>query len=460
MTTPRTWISPGDSFHGIGAFQDGFSHILAISENAPLEGIPISDDASQTAISALTWHNLIPAKNVESGFEFKGEAGDRLVGEGVDPSTFALTGAELTLSLEMPVIVTALGWVDPIFLTLWELCRGGVWGSGSAVLGTLRGLAAVNSTDLFITNIEEFLELSTPFSAAITSTDGSTSENITITQCDRETRSITIETPLLESFPEKSLIVARTRYSHGPRREPSVTLFGSQEGMMSPTLVNKITLDVKPADTLSASVEFTSIGLNRAPQIPLRAATPNLILQHSRRSPLRFIEGQSVHLSLLSSSNIGERFGLTGILGDPLVAGYQGIGIPEFTVTGISISVDNRLQVVHSSKALYYGSASRRTRENRFGMVLVSEGRVISGSIKYKSPLAPRAVAERLAGPGSFQGGGIRVNYGGVFALELTDVTWGTSKGRSSADDLEERTLEFTMVSRTRDSMPELLWVS
>lgn len=444
----KTWISPANSFLGLPEYQDGFNHVVALCQDNAMDGFVVDDN---TSVGLLTERDLLPTESFDVEIDFSGEVGEPLIGEGRDRTTFYLKGAEVKSSLSMPLLGSSFGIVDYTFIRLWELCRNAAWGSGYSVSGLTQSDLSTGDTIIQISNIEEFASLGLPFVANLGT------EVVNIIAFDPINSLLLLENPLTASKSSGTLLAVKTRFAKGPRNNPSITLLSTQEGKLLSALVDKISIDVSPSKPLSAKIDFQHLGLSRSTQIPLKSATQNLTLLQSRRSPVFRIEGQSVTISLLSGD--GLLYGLSDVSGDPLLSGFQGIGLSPFTITGINLSIDNHLKVVHTAKSLSHDS-KKRTLSNRFGLALTSEGRTITGQISYKSPIQPRKVLEKLAGASGMQGGGIKINYGGAFCLHLNDVAWSLSKGNSSANDTEDRTINFSLISKNRDAFPELLWES
>jgi hypothetical protein len=119
----------------------------------------------------------------------------------------------------------------------------------------------------------------------------------------------------------------------------------------------------------------------------------------------------------------------------------------------VSLTIDNQLKEIYSNHSLKSNVQSRR-RENAYPYALYSEGRLITGKIKYRSPIDFFANLERLAGPSSINGGGLTIDYGN-FKITLSEIAWEPSTGESNLESLN-REINFTMLSENRNSMPSL----
>ena len=89
----------------------------------------------------------------------------------------------------------------------------------------------------------------------------------------------------------------------------------------------------------------------------------------------------------------------------------------------------------------------------------MSEGRVISGKLSYRSSLTPLQVTERLAGPSGLNGGGLTIDYG-AFSITLPEIAWQPSNGTDEATGDVERTIDFNLVADNRGAMPTLQYSS
>jgi hypothetical protein len=159
----------------------------------------------------------------------------------------------------------------------------------------------------------------------------------------------------------------------------------------------------------------------------------------------------NVKLSL-STANTGN-FGLATALGDPIMSGFQGQEISDFVIIGVSLTIENNLKEVYTAHSINLNVQKRR-RENSYPYALVSEGRTISGKIRYRSPIDFWSNLERIAGPSSINGGGLQIDFGN-FKITMNEIAWQPSTGDGNMQT-QNREISFTMVAETRNEMPLL----
>jgi hypothetical protein len=117
------------------------------------------------------------------------------------------------------------------------------------------------------------------------------------------------------------------------------------------------------------------------------------------------------------------------------------------------LTIDNQLKELYSNHSLNSNVQSRR-RENIYPYALYSEGRIITGKIKYRSPIDFFSNLERLAGPSSINGGGLIIDFGN-FKITMNELAWEPSSSEGNMES-QTREINFTMLSETRNSMPSL----
>ena len=256
-------------------------------------------------------------------------------------------------------------------------------------------------------NIADFAALTVPFSASFVK-EGTIVETVIVTAASKQTRTLTIGATT-SSHDSNTLISARPNYTGGPTREPAFSLVSLREGVFAPCLVNKITIEANVDTLVESDVEFASLSLLRGYQAPLRAIRGTVQSKVAHAPPVRVIEGYAVRISSISAAQ--GTFGLSAALGDDLFAGWQGLRLESVIVSGISITVDNNLTETWTAHSLDFTNPTRQ-RRNTHPFALFSGGRTISGKIRYRAPIDPWIVAERLSGPSSLAGGGLVVDYG------------------------------------------------
>ena len=153
------------------------------------------------------------------------------------------------------------------------------------------------------------------------------------------------------------------------------------------------------------------------------------------------------------SANSGD-FGLASAIQNPIMEGFQGNNLLSAAFTGFSITIDNQLQEVYTAHSLS-NDPEIRQMENSYPFALVSQGRKISGSLRYKTPIAPWAVLEKMAGPSSLNGGGMEVDFSDC-VIRLPEIAWSPSTSNGDVKSDQTRELNWSLVSETYDSSPIL----
>ena len=442
------------SLYGSLGFSQGFTDLLAVLKNNPREtnfDFDVNDIRAQ---------DVIPAKSFGFTIGQTSAYKSRLAGEGAESATIAIGVRKSRANAVLPIIAPTEGWVDPAVALLWDLCKQAWWGSATAAIGRL-----ISPTDddpitsgqpeIYTDNISDFVTFVVPFPVTIIPTvdSGEEYEIVNVVEISKSDRKLILENPTQYPHSPNETMIAFLPSFTGPEREPDFSLMSLREGMLTPCLVNKLSIeasDVKSSIDLTAELAF--IHSFRKPQIDLRAVRSTMLSNMSKKGSGRLIYGSEVQVT--STTPSGGAFGLGVALGNELFDGYQGAAIHPITVTGISITVDNQLNDLYTAHSIAT-TIAQRNEENNHPLALYSEGRIISGKITYKSTLESWAVLERLAGPSSINGGGLIINFG-PFKVTMNQIAWQPSQGSGKADGDEERTLEWTMLAENYDDMPRL----
>lgn len=442
------------SYAALG-FEPGYVDLLAIVRDSPQEGYLLSDAED------ISPYNLITAKSFRLSLEQNAARPNRLAGEGADPMHFSVGTLKIRASLQMPLRIPSTGFVDHAFATLWDAALLGRWGTPSTATARLAEgpTVAAGATALTVTNIADFLALPTPFALTLKPESGSeeTGESVTITDVDKATRTLTLLAATAEDHtPEETRLYARIATEDAPEREPVFSLYSLREGLLAPCLVDKITVDVNAESEISVSVELAALGLHRDRQVQMRAQSAALRTAFQRKPPSSLQITPSVRVTPLSA-NAGD-FGLAGALGHPLFAGFQGLALPSALLTGFSITIDNQLEEIYTAHSVSLDARTRQ-RENSLPYALAAQGGRVSGKLSYKGSIEPWALAERLAGPSSLNGGGLRVNFG-TFQISLRELAWQPSTSDGNAEGDQTREVAWTLLSETFDASPYLEYPS
>jgi hypothetical protein len=439
------------SIYGSLGLDQGFTDLLAIVKDNPREPM-VAFDASN-----ILPRYCLPAKSFAFSPQQKGIYPNRLAGEGAESATMQIGVKSTTATANLPIIAPAEGWVDPSIAMLWDLCKQGLWGTPSSSAGKMISTSDPidpGQAEIYTDNIADFALFVPPFPVTILASEasGEETEVVVVLEVDKATRKLILEAPTQYAHsPNETLVYFQPNFT-GPEREPAFSLVSLREGVLTPCLINKLTIEAKnPQQSIDMNVDFSIIHTLRQKQPDIRSVNASLLSQMSKKSPGRLIYGFDVSLSSTDIST--GTFGLGDVMENTTFDGYQGLNIHPITVTGISITVNNNLKEVYTNHSLST-SSSKRIVENSMPSHLYSEGRTISGIISYKSPLSGWAVLERLVGPSAINNGGLIVNFGS-FKLVIDQVSWAQSQSKSDMQDVE-RTLEWTMLAKNYDDMPRM----
>jgi hypothetical protein len=425
----------------------GFTDLVAFIFDSPRE---YNINASYTDV---TKDNILEVKSFSFNFNQKSYNQNRFLGEGADPSVLSLGQVSLGGSLKTILFQNEMGWVMPVFANIWHKTANSWWGTGLAAAGNLLQNLSIGTTVLFTNNVSDFSNLTTPFTLSLI-TDTETPENVTVSSVVKSSRRLNLSTGVMNVHTATSttLVNFQNNNSFKPVTEPAFSILSLREGLMAPCLINKITLEANVGQEVEIGIDFKALGIYREKQIDLSQNRQSVIENFAENNNvIRAISGTNVKLQL-SSYNSGN-FGLPTPLGDNLFSGYQGLDIPEFVITGISLTIDNQLKELYSNHSLNSNVQSRR-RENIYPYALYSEGRIITGKIKYRSPIDFFSNLERLAGPSSINGGGLIIDFGN-FKITMNELAWEPSSSEGNMES-QTREINFTMLSETRNSMPSL----
>lgn len=433
-------------------FNQSFTDLLAILKNNPRENNFDFD------ISNIRVQDIIPAKSFGFTINQASAYPTRLAGEGAESSTLLIGTKKSRANIVLPIIAPSEGWVEPIVGLLWDLCKQAWWGTATSAVGRLISPTndnPINSgqPEIYTDNISDFATFVTPFPVKITSTIDNEYEIVNVVEISKSDRKLILENPTQYSYNANEAIITFLPTFAGPEREPDFSLMSLREGMLTPCLVGKLSIEASDVKTqIDLTSELAFINTFRQQQIDLRGVRQTLLTQMAKKGLGRLIYGSEITIS--STTPTSGAFGLGVALGNEIFGGYQGMSIHPTTITGVSISIDNHLNDLYTSHSTA-NTIDKRNEQNNHPLALYSDGRTISGKITYKSPLEAWAVLERLAGPSSINNGGLIINFGS-FKITMSQIAWQPSQGSGKANEDEERTLEWTMLAESFDDMPRL----
>jgi len=434
-------ISSGLSIPHLGS---GFTDVIAF----------VFDNPRETSINAnagnIDYKNILETSNFTFNLSQDSVSNEILTGAGPDSRIFSIGQISLSATAKTLLFQDESGWVSPIFDTLWDKTRLGWYGTASASVGNLVSNASIGTSVLVTDNISDFAGLPTPFNLYVLTTN-ETPETLSVSSVNKSERKLILSTTVSTTHTAiNSTLSALPVNSDAPAREPSFSLISLREGMLSPCLISKLTIEANVGQDVEINIDFKALRIFRDRQIDLKDKVNNIIDNIFKyHSPNRIINGTNVKISL--TSGLSGTFGLPTALGDQIFAGFQGLGIDDFTIIGVSFSIDNQMKEIYTSHSINRNVQLRR-RENSYPFALASEGRKITGKIKYKSSIDFWKVMERLAGPSSINGGGIIIDFG-AFKITMPEIAWQPSTSSSNMQSVE-REINFTMISETVNAMP------
>lgn len=438
-----------DNISGLGIPHLGseFTDVIAFVFDSPRE-----TSLNATAADILP-KNIIEAKSFRFNLDQKSVSNNRFAGEGADRANISIGQVSLRGTLNTVLMQPISGWVTPLFSLIWDRTRLSWWGTATACQGNLISSVGIGATILTTDNISDFAALPTPFNLKILS-DTETPEELSVTNVIKSNRYLYLNSSCSAAHTVSATTLSTLPYNttYGPVREPAFSLMSLREGLITPCLINKLNIDANAGQDVEINIDFNGLNIYRDAQIDLKARRQTLINEVFKiHDPTRIVNGTTVKLSL-ATSNSGN-FGLATALGDPILSGFQGQSISNFVITGVSLTIENNLKEVYTSHSINLNVQKRR-RENSYPYALVSEGRTISGKIRYRSPIDFWSNLERIAGPSSINGGGLIIDFGN-FKITMNEIAWQPS---TSDGDMQTQTREisFTMVAETRNAMPLL----
>jgi hypothetical protein len=426
--------------------------LLAILRDSPREGSP----RTEIDLDTLAHSSVVFASSFGFDFQQKADASKRFAGEGEDSNTFSIPTATIGVSIKMPLAVTSLGWLDPAFLHLYHLASAAAQGSPTSAMSKL--IPQDQPSDfLQLESVEDFASIIgvdwggpvssnsvTPVQALILDpAEEDPPPAVTVTHVDKHARRLYLSQEISHDYSEDTIVVVMP---DAPGAEfPCFTLVSLREGVIGPCMVNKLTVECTPKGSVAPTIEIKALKIDRNQQPKIVGLRDYAARMSSVSAPVRHIEGDTCKLSLLSPG--GASYGLSGPPGDPLFGGFQSLALPNLTVTSFGFTIDNRLKESHALHSLE-GSG----RANAFPFAMYSEGRVVSGTIRYRSPIAPIALSERLSAHSGINGGGLEFQIGsGVFRFR--DVVWAPSQSSGDAGGDQDRTLEWMGVAETLSAL-------
>ena len=432
------------------AYEVGYFDILSLSRDLNM------DPTYDLSYNSINTNYLFSVDNINMNFGNNASIEQRLAGEGANPSTFKINKKELSLSFNMPIRVESWGYVDNTFAALYDYCIQGFKGSPTYYVGRIVSdtpTVSIGSTNYFeIDNIADFITLSPGATIFIRSDQNlETSEELTFDYVDKNLKRVYFTSFTTENHtPNISYLWCKP--SDLEDRESSFTLFSLREGLISGCMVDKISFSITPSGTISAKVDIKFTSLDREYQKNILTNFNSLVSYVNKRKPNYLVSG--AQFRLYNTTSDAGYFNLGTPIDRKYFHGFQETDIRNFEINEISIEISNNLQPVYTTNSK--SSVQKNNFEkNLLPYAYYSNGRTITGSITYSSPIKPWLFAEKLSGPSSINNGGIIFDFG-PFKLELPEIIWSIQSSESSMEQVHQKKVNWSVVSKRFDFNPYL----
>jgi len=424
-------------------YEMGYYDCVAISRDVN------NDPYYDMSFTSLNTDYMFSINSMNLSYKQNSNYEKRLAGEGASPTTFKIDKKEFSFDFTMPVKIESWGDVDPSFAALYDYCIQGYKGSTNNFVGRILASnmnAAIGTTNRFtIDNVSDFISLGTGYDAYIKSDDNTeTTETITVLSIDKETKTIVFAPSTSYSHtPYKSYVWASTTNPE-TNREPSFSLFSAKEGLFSGCLVDSISLRIVPGENIVANINIKFTDLDRKYQKNFFNNFDTIMSNINNRKPNYLLNSSLVTVSNSQSSTSNFTFNLGDAKTSKLFHGFQEYDLRDFEITEMTIDIKNNLEPVYSLNSKSSDN-TENFNKNLQPYAYYSNGRSISGTVKYNSPMKPWLLAERLSGPSNINKSGILFNFG-PFTLELPQITWTPDSTNSTVESVQNKSISWSVV--------------
>lgn len=423
------------------SYEMGYFDVMALSNQQNI------DPNFDLPFDSLNTNYLFSVNNINLNYRQNANFDKRLAGEGANPSTFKIDTREFSLDFSLPIKVETWGYADTVFSALYDYFIQGYKGSPTTFVARMipnNNIAIGSTNKLFIDNISDFAGIGTSFTAYIRSEDGSeTSESVIIETVSKSTKTLNLKNNTIYNHTPNKSYIWTNPINPENNREPSFNLFSLREGLLSGCMVDKITLSITPGSTLEASVSVKFTDLNREYQKNILSNFDSIMTNINNRRPNYLINGSQV--SMQSTNNSSAFFGLGRPKDSKLFRGFQEELIRDFEINEITLEFNNNLQPIYTLNSKKSNNIENFNK-NLQPFAYYSNGRSITGSIKYSSPIKPWLFAEKLAGPDSINRSGLIFNFGS-FKLTLPEIIWTPESSNSSVENVHQKSVSFQVSS-------------
>lgn len=430
------------------AYETGYFDVIALSRE-----FSANPDLNLN-FANLDSNYIFSVENFNVDYTFSSEYNSRLAGEGANPSTFYISQKECSVSLSIPLRIESWGYVDFVFAALYDFFIEGYKGSPTTFVGRFNSdnssTIGVGTSVVYVDNIVDFMSLSTPFTAKIKVDDSTVNETVTVTSCNKRSKAVTFAAGISTSFSRSSSYL--WAYPANSERETSFNLYTLKQGLLAGCMVDKISLSFKPNESVIARVDLKVLDVDRTYQKNVVANFETILQAYLKRKPSFVLNGRNLRV-YKSIPDYGF-FGLGTLSESKFFGGYQQSELQNMFINEVNLELSNNLKPVYTLESKHNDRVQRFNRNN-LPFAYYSEGRKISGSIKYTGPIKPWSITEFLAGPSVVNNGGITLDMGPA-KIELPEVVWSVENSTYDMSSVEMKTVNFSVVTQNYDFNPVL----
>lgn len=442
---------------GMLGFHEGFADLLAIVRNEPSEPLYAID-----IVDEVVPRTILAASSFRLNIEQAPKVTEKSAGESVDPSNFMVPPLSIVATLDMPLQSPIQGWVDPAFADLYHMARLSYAGTPTVALTRCLQSMAPSATELLVDNAADFVRITTPFTVSII--DNGIVSSATVTSVNKRLGKLTFSGAVGRTITSETQIFAPLRAATDIFHERAFSLVSLREGLLTGCLVKSIELSFKPGQPIKVSSEINACRLDRYHQIAIRNESAGIIAAYAAQPPARMVGHTAVVIESIASDSWS--FGMDGVVDSPLFRGFSGIDLLPTSIQEFTFKIEHNIVPIHSMHAVgieperaEYDNAATREMLNAFPFALAVESRIVSGTITYKAPIEPWALAERLSGPNGIGQNGLRISAD-TFRLDVPHVVWAPASGTGQAKEAQTRQVQWTMVTDVYEDLPAMTYIT
>jgi len=321
---------------------------------------------------------------------------------------------------------------------------------------------APSATELLVDNAADFVRLTTPFTVSII--DNGITSSATVTNVNKRLGKFTFSGAIGRATTSETQIFAPLRAASDIFHERAFSLVSLREGLLTGCLVKSIELSFKPGQPIKVSSEIQACRLDRYHQMAIRNESAAIVAAYAAQPPARMVGHTAVVIESIASDSWS--FGMDGVIDSPLFRGFSGINLLPTSIQEFTFKIEHNIVPIHSMHAVgieperaEYDNAATREMLNAFPFALAAESRIVNGTITYKAPIEPWALAERLSGPNGIGQNGLRISAD-TFRLDVPHVVWAPSSGTGQSKEAQTRQVQWTMVTDVYEDLPAMTYIT